>query len=317
MIRIGLISNPRSQRNKQGFEEIRAAVAGVPDVLHESLENGVDVGEILREFARREVGVVAVNGGDGTVQVLLTCLLESGPFARPPPLAILPRGMANATATDVGLRGKSVAALERLIGAARTDSLEPHLRRRHVLRVENVQGRSPQRGMFLGAAGLYDGIMVAYDRMHPAGFTGDWATAATLIVALGEVLLGRRRRIRGHQVAVTLDGQPLDPACYLLVLASTLDRIALNARPFWNKSTGPIRFTSIVDPPRRLLRWAPRVLYGSDRRKLPEDSYFSRGARRIELEMDSPFAVDGEILAPIPGKPIVLSADDRAEFVRL
>jgi diacylglycerol kinase (ATP) len=317
MIRIGLISNPRSQRNKQGFEEIRAAVAGVPDVLHESLENGVDVGEILREFARREVGVVAVNGGDGTLQVVLTRLFEGGSFERPPPIAILPRGMANMAAADVGLRGRSAAALPRLIEAARAGSLEPHLRQRHVLRVENIQGRTPQRGMFLGAAGLYDGITVAYDRMHPLGLKGEWAAAAALIASVGEVLLGRRHRIRAHQVAITVDGQPREPGRYLLVLASTLDRLSLNARPFWNKSSGPIRFTSITDPPKRLLRWAPTLLYGSTRRQLPEECYFSRGARRVELDMDSPFAVDGEMLAPIPGKPIVLSADDRAVFVRL
>jgi hypothetical protein len=77
--------------------------------------------------------------------------------------------MANATAADVGLRGKGAAALRRLLGAARAGNLAPHLRRRHVLRVENIQGRPPQRGMFLGAAGIWDAIHLCTATVHTKG----------------------------------------------------------------------------------------------------------------------------------------------------
>ena len=41
------------------------------------------------------------------MQTVLTRLLEKHPFETLPYLAILPRGMANTTAADVGLRGKA------------------------------------------------------------------------------------------------------------------------------------------------------------------------------------------------------------------
>ena len=34
MSKIGLISNPRSQRNRRGLDEVGAAVAGATDVIH-------------------------------------------------------------------------------------------------------------------------------------------------------------------------------------------------------------------------------------------------------------------------------------------
>ena len=72
MPKIGLISNPQSQRNRRGLDEIGAAVAGIPDVIHIATDGLEGVDEVLRELARREVGVLLISGGDGTVQTVLT-----------------------------------------------------------------------------------------------------------------------------------------------------------------------------------------------------------------------------------------------------
>ena len=107
MPKIGLISNPGSQRNRRGLQEIRQVLAGNPDIVHVTTEARGELDEVLADFARRGVDLLLINGGDGTVQTVLTRLLEKRPFETPPYLAILPRGMANTTAADVGLRGNS------------------------------------------------------------------------------------------------------------------------------------------------------------------------------------------------------------------
>jgi diacylglycerol kinase (ATP) len=317
-VKIGLLSNPGSERNRRGLGDVHAAGAGRPDVLHEHLGEAREIVEILRDFARQEVGLLVVNGGDGTVQKVLTALFEERPFESVPPIAILPRGMANMTAGDVGLRGRTAGALRRLLDCAGTGDLERHLVVRHVLRVENAQSAPPQRGMCFGAAGMCDVIGWVGDRIHPLGLKGEWAHAAALAALLLRLLLGRLPDgvLQGHELSVALDGGPAVRSRHFLALATTLERLVLGSQPFWNQGDRPIRYTSIAHPPVGLARRAKRVLYGPNRSRLP-DGYFSRGVSRIELVLESPFMIDGEMFQPAADRPVVLTAADRIRLVRL
>lgn len=318
MIRIGLISNPSSQRNQRGLDDLRAVSAAAPDLLHRELEDEASLAESLAAFAAQEVGLLVVNGGDGTVQRVLTDLLERRPFGRLPLVAILPRGMANMTAGDVGLRGRSAAVLGRLIGRARDGDLGPSLVRRHILRAENLQGLPPQRGLFFGAAAICDAIELCCREVYARGLQGNLGMGLTLAGLLLSSLAGRADgALRAHAIDVAIDGQPPIRAQRLLVLATTLDRLILGSRPFWNQHAGTIRFTSIAHPPRHLIQSAPKLLYGWRRTTLPEDCYVSRGAQRIEVRLDGAFTLDGEMFEPVPHQPVLLTASDELDFVRL
>lgn len=318
MIKVGLISNPNSQRNKRGLDDLRAATTRDADLLDRQVEDEGSLAGILDEFARREVGLLVLNGGDGTVQRALTDLLERQPFETLPTVAILPRGMANMTAGDVGLRGRSAKALHRLLERARTGDFGPSLVPRRILRVENIRDRSPQRCLFFGAAAIYDAIELCCRQVYARGLKGNLGMSLTLGGLLVSSLLGRSNgALRAHEIAVAIDRQPPVLAQHLLVLATTLDRLILGARPFWSQGQGAIRFTSIAHPPRQLVRSAPKVLYGWRRETLPEEGYVSCSADRIALDLDSAFTLDGELFEPMPDQALLLTAHDQVQFVRL
>jgi diacylglycerol kinase (ATP) len=318
VLKVGLISNPRSERNRRGLIELRAASAAIPDLVHLELDGERSLAEILTEMARREVRVLVINGGDGTVQRLLTELLEARPFESPPALALLARGMANMTAGDVGLRGRALPLLQRLVGAARSAEIGHSVEFRRILRVENIRERSPQRCMFFGAAAIYDAIEFCCSRVYPLGLRGNLGMSLTLGGLLVRGLFrGGNGAIRGHDIAVGIDDDPPIRAQRLLVLATTLERLILGSRPFWAEARGSIRFTSIAHPPVDLIRSAPKVLYGWRRATLPRDAYLSRSAERISLRLDSPFTLDGELFEADPERPLVLTAQDSLGFVRL
>lgn len=319
MPQIGLISNPQSQRNRRGLDEIGAIAAGAPDVVHITTDARQELNGALAEFARRDVGLVLVNGGDGTVQTVLTRLLEAPSFERMPYLAILPRGMANTSAADVGVRGKAAAGLTRLIAASRDGTLADHVVERPILRIENILGGAPQRGMMFGAGAIPDAIELCRRHVYARGLKGNVGMGVTLAgLLLGSVLAGRGNSVlRAHDIGVALDGGDESRTDRLLVLATTLDRLILGSKPFWNSGGQPIRYTSIAYPPEHLLRSAPKVLYGWRRRALSPEVYQSQGAWRIAIRLDAPFTVDGEIFHPLPERPLVITAADRASFVRL
>ena len=93
----------------------------------------------------------------------------------------------------------------RLLDVAERGEMSEHLVRRSVLKVEYDPDRPGERGMFFGAAGIYDGIHLCTGSIHTRGLTGSWASTSTILTILGRALLrgGRgdrhRRRRDRHQ----------------------------------------------------------------------------------------------------------------------
>lgn len=318
MTRIGLISNVCSERNKRGMEAIDRTVAGLAGVRHEKICAVDGLADILAAFAADQVRAIAINSGDGTIHAALTVLLEQRPFAEIPPLCVLMGGMANMTGADVAPRGKAPEVLRRLAALVETDAIQRHLIHRRILRLENVVGEGPQRAMFFGAAGIVEAIRLCKTEMHSRGLSATWANWATLLKMLGRWAVSGEggRQDLGSEVAVALDDAPAVAGRRLLLLATTLDRLILGSRPFWNTGGGPVRYTEIAYPARRLLLNAPNVLYGRSDRSVANDDLRSRGVHRVSLAMDGPFTLDGQFFTAESGRPLVITADDRIAFVK-
>jgi len=320
LTKLGLVTNPHSQYNRRhGTGAVESVVDGASDVLHACLTDMDQLPGALREFAAERVDILVVNGGDGTVQGVLTELLEARPFSQVPPLAILPGGMTNTIADNVGLRGSPAQALSKLIDAVRGNPDGLHRNDRPILRVENGEGHPSQRGMLFGTAGIVRAIELCRDEAHGRGLRSDWANGATLLGLLANWLFlgGRSEVFRGDDIGISLDGAPTEHGSHVVVLATTVDRMFLRSRPFWNTASGPVKFTSIADPPKNLLRRVYRILYGGPNRTIPEAAYQSRGAHRVDLEMDCPFMVDGQVFNPKEGRGVHITADEKVSFVQI
>ncbi|HEX6288303.1 MAG TPA: hypothetical protein VFZ66_03890, partial [Herpetosiphonaceae bacterium] len=197
--------------------------------------------------------------------------------------------------------------------------LADHAVERPILRIEKIQGGVAQRGMMFGAGAIPDAIDLCCRQVYARGLKGDLGMGITLAGLLLGGVLGRRGTgvLRGHDIGVALDGGDEKRTERLLVLATTLHRLILGSKPFWNYDAQPIRYTSVTYPPEHLLRSTPKVLYGWRREALPSNVYHSQGAWRIAVRLDAPFTVDGETFHPLPDQPVVITAADHAQFVRL
>lgn len=319
MMRLGLISNPRSQRNRQRQPAMRDAVAGHPDLLHAELDSVHETADVLRDFARREVGLLIVSGGDGTVQKVLTELLNGQEFDPLPQVAVLPGGMTNLIAADVGMQGDPSQSLIRLCGMAAEPTAARETRERSVLSLQRIPDEPPIHGMFLGTAAFYHAIMMARHQVHPTGAKHDLALAMSLGLALFRLMTGRvgsSPLSRAERMTVELDGRGAAPAEYLLFLATTLERLMLGLMPFWGAGNGGLRYTSIGFPPRRLWRALFPVIRGRPRPWMAARGYESGGANECRLSLQCPIVFDGEIFTPEPGTPVMLRADRRVTFLR-
>ena len=316
MTSIGVISNRKSHRNRRGLQAVRELLAQDPGVLHDEIEDVAALPATLDGFAARGVDLVVVNAGDGTVQAVMTDMLNSGDFGPEPALAVLPAGRTNLIAHDVGLEGRPVDGLARLL--ARRAAGGPLEQAGHaVLSLRLGADAVPTHGMFLGSAAFYHGTMLGRETFHPMGAEGRAVVGLTLGLVILRALFGGGNGImRGDAMTMDIDGESVAEQDYFIVLATTLERLMLGLDPFWGAGAGAVRFTSAPFPPPRLGRALLPMLRGRPRPWMTQAGYASRRVDRLAIRTACPMVFDGQIITPDPTVPVVLSGDRRVAFLR-
>ena len=317
-VRIGILYNPLSGRNRRAPEALPRAISCYPDVLTREVRTPGDVHDALTDFARQGLGLIVISGGDGTVQAALTVLFTHRPFAACPPLVVLAAGTTNMIAGDIGLGGYQHRALHRLFAWARTGRGRVVRVERPVLRLQ-VPGHGTKYGMFCGAAIISQGIRYYQQNLHNQGLHGVVGIVLTLCRSLWAAVRHSNRRMTTTAMTVGLDGRAPEQGNFLLFFATTLDRLFFGLRPFWGGGQGPLRSTAIRTEAPYLLQVLPMLATGRRcRRGTPENGYFSANVNEIQLFMDSPVALDGELYTPdTMEKPTVLQCGGRATFLRV
>jgi diacylglycerol kinase (ATP) len=295
---VGLISNPASGHNRDQFERIHTRVASCPAIHHLVTHSMADVGPALAELARREVSILAINGGDGTASHILGEMLESRLFDTPPLIVLLPGGTANMNAGDIGARGSLWQATERFCqwceGERATTGL---LAERALMRVAIEGQQSPHFGMFLGGGAIIQGTEYAHREVHARGLRDDFSLALTTVRTVWGVLRNDPAFNRHVTVEVTLDDGETSTHDTLILAISTLQRLAFGMRPFWGKGPGAIRITLFRQGCSRFARTFFSIVRGRpSRNAVPESGYISHNADKIRLQLDGKLNLDGEIL---------------------
>ena len=322
MGRLAVISNPRSQRNRKGALEDLKHVAAHEGIRHEALWDFEDLGPMIVNMIRRGVDVIAVNGGDGTVQAVLTELGRRDLNDHAPKLAVLAGGMTNVIAKDVGLAGTPAKGLKRLLAGEATYEVK-----RPLIGLVLRPHEPAVYGMFFGAAGFYQAVKLANERVRTHGVADNLASASTLVLSLCRLLFGRVNAddplYRGEPMSIAFDDEHCTEKPYLLLIATTLHRLILGLSPFWDSAhvspathTGrTIRYTSVDFPPKRLARAIVPVLRGRPKDWMGEEGYRSGSVDTMTLGIKSPVVLDGEVFWPEPGLPIQLTGDRHQTFL--
>lgn len=317
--RLGVLSNPLSGANRRGLGHVRSLLGRFPAVANREVRTAPEVAAALGDFARDGVNLLAVNSGDGTVQAVLTELMVRRPFEPLPALALLSGGTTNMTSRDLGLRGGRLAALGRLLDWVNHGEGAAELVARSVLKIRHPLRPDPICGMFFGAACIYRGIRFFHERVHRLGLSGD--PAHFLILARFLMALARRddSLVAPTPAAIRADGRKVGQGDYLMLMASTLDRLVLGMQPFWHRGHGPLKFTAMGAAPRRLLGALPAFISGRGHRSaLAANGYLSLSARRIEIDLHGGFAVDGELFTSDRRHgPLVIEDGGRTCFLRV
>ncbi len=319
-MRLGLLNNLRAGRSADRVSEVLQFLKGHPDVVTVETDSARAVPEALSELARQDVELLAINGGDGTVQHALTEILGHRAFEdRVPMVAPLRGGRTNMSALDLGAHRNPVKGMADLIAAAREGTLEERITPRNVLRAEYGTNRDFLYGMFFGGGMIYKAIELNH-RLFKQNARSQGVFGATLITGglLARAAIGQVGGIlEANKVQMLLDGEPVGNGEYRMIIATSLHRLFAGMRPFWGEGPGGVRLTALTSTAYRLPAAAPGILRGKPRPFICEGAgYLSRNVKCAEMRFDCGFTVDGELVHPEPGLSVTLTADDRVQFVR-
>jgi len=319
--RIGLITNPHSRRNRSGLVAIEAMVSARENINHTITQSADDIAAALRGFAEQGVGVVAINGGDGTTAQVFGALLDTSPFKEQPAVVLLPGGTTNMNAADVGLRGNLKKSVETLCRWADGEVLNVVRLSRPILRIDGAVGQGTLYGMFFGAGAIIiGGIEHCTSHVHRMGLTDEIGPGVTLLRAVWGVLRGDPQFAAAITAHIRSEGQGEATQRQLAILLITsLERLFLGIHPWWGQEQQPLHSTWIEKSAPGLVRKLVGLLRGKPGAgATAENGYFSHNARQLELDMDATFTIDGELYqASREHGPICVCQGGDIEFLKI
>lgn len=301
--KIGVLSNPRSHRNR--LTGVKAPPADAALTV-EQPRSPAELANVLARFADEGIDLLIIDGGDGTVRDVITA--AAGLFTGwMPRLAVVPSGKTNALALDLGIpRDWTV---EDAIAAARANRFAE--RAPIEIRRRDGEETPPVRGFLFGAGAFVRATSLA-QRTHRAGAFNGLAVGLSLSLALAQTFfgsagnswrVGERMRIRSD------DGREADRHFYILV-GSTLENLPLGLKPFGEPRPG-LKVLAVDAPPKRMAFHVPALLAGSERAGLRKAGYHRGDPKRFDVSLASGFILDGEFY---PGGDLTVAAGEPLLF---
>lgn len=312
--KIGVIYNPKSAANL-GKSPLRAigVACGTPTTREELVS-------VLRTFARAEVNIVAVSGGDGTIREVLTAIPEAFGDQPHPAIAILAAGRTDLIAGEVGSSGRR-DELARLLASAKAGELRRT--KRPVMRFDGVvdaEGRAvTPRGMLMGAAAFAFATELCQTEVHADGASHSTAVGITVARVVGRILFkgDPDGLLKGEPLSLSADGAPdtkgPDAKRSLLLISTLRERLVLGRTPFFGDyREDQLQFVEVDAPAKGL----PRALGAMVVRKpwLAGEGWSAGSANTLELNMTRSMIIDGEFFRPINGR-VLVTADPVVDFV--
>ncbi len=316
LVRIGLLNNLRAGRNRKRVEHMLADLGGASDVLHFETASAEMLPDAVGELERAQVELLIVNGGDGTIERVLSEVL--GRTRWRPVFAPLRGGRTNMTAADLRATRNPRRGLREVVAAARSGRLSERIVERAVLRVDPGRGALARYGMFLGAGFLARAVTLTPHHFPTGRAQEGFGVAMVTSALLTRFLSGLRGELmQSDKMQIALDGEQLPSEEYVIVLMTTCERLIFGMRPYWGTGPGPIRTTVIAGRAERIARAVPPILWGRPPAfATAAAGYISANVHRAALTLDASVTLDGEVFAPEPSRTYQVSAIPGVRFAR-
>lgn len=296
-LKVGLISNPNSGRNRKLLHKIEHIISEYDQVHHCITPTPEAVPSVLEEFAEQSVNLLAINGGDGTVAQVLSTLLLHSYFPSLPLIALLPGGTTNMNVGDIGIPGNLVKTVSVLCACSDNNHKRFRLRTRPILKVKPGDNAQALHGFFFGIGAIIQGIEYCHESLHSKGFGNELGPGLALARTVWGIIRKDSRFTQPVSATLAIDNNPVKHTESIqFLLVSSLERLFLGIRPYWGTEQGSLHFSMIRYNADRFLRTFPSLLRGRPNHNATiEAGYRSHNIEKLTMHMTGTFTLDGEM----------------------
>lgn len=316
----GFIVNPLSHTVQRKGSVLERAARDLKHVELIRISTFANLPDQIRQLTDAGVSAIFVEGGDGTLQAVMTALIGAcGDAALVPDIAILPGGSTNLAYKIAGLRRHTPGQVADYLSAYRAGS-DVFRTPLTALQVNHAGLSSPLAGMLLSTGSLARAMLYTQTQLHGDGQRGSLAVAdaalrfvlapGAYMYASGAPLL-RPSELAAESTTFQLRGP------HALSLMTALPSLSLGLKPFWGtEEGGAIAYTHAAWPITGFRRAFLKILAGATGPGMAQHGLESHRADEITLTCEDPVVLDGEVLQLPPGGRITVRPTRPFRFLR-
>ena len=317
--RIGLIVNPLSHTVRRKGSILEQAARRLEGASLVRIDDFARLAQQLRELAAEGPAALFIEGGDGTLQAVLSAwpgFAEGG--AQLPDIAILPGGSTNLAYKVAGLKRRSADDIANFVQSYRADGITTRTSL-PALRIESESLPAPLAGMLLSTGSLARAMVYTQKQIHGDGHRGSLAVAeaAARFVLSPEAYLDtdgapllRPGDFKAESASFRLQG------AHALSLMTTLPYLSLGLKPFWGEASGPIALTYAQWPISGFRSAFLKILANATGPEMTRHGLTSYRTDSLTLSCSGPVVLDGEVLQIPADARIRISSTRPIRFLR-
>jgi diacylglycerol kinase family enzyme len=247
----------------------------LPSAVSKAAEDGVDH--------------VVIEGGDGTVQGVISAFLyQADKFKTFPSFSIVPGGMTNQVAKNIGLKSAASHSVK--------TALSGPIKSAEIPLLNIVDSEGPHYAGFLFSTGAIPQITrYTTSELHRKGIGGSAAV-------LGGILKGMRGDDDALMQTTPIRMGKLFQGSHLGTVVTTLPSLIMGLDPFWGEGDGPIRVTWVDQNYKGLAKNLVQIWMGQKSKDRSPDGFYSKRVDEISYEYKGDIVLDGEFLSIPSGK---------------
>ena len=257
---------------------------------------------------KREIDILGVNGGDGSMHTLLTAFINIYKDHPLPKIIALRGGTMNTMPNSLKLKGKTLEILQKLIEKYTTrtplDTIGQHL-----IKLNDKYG-------FMSGAGIPPNFLSAY---YDGTTTGPWQGIKVIARTIGSVLIQgpfAKFIMAPAKCKLKVEEKELPDKEFVAILACTIREIGLGFTPTPRAYDKPgcFHFIATTIAPIKIIPKIPALWLGWDL-NLPE--VFSQPVSKAKIEplANLRYMIDGEIYET--EEPIEITCGPTIELIKI
>lgn len=302
MIPIGVITNIYSGANKKGKHKKKLLKKIFQNYAIVEKTSRIDqISVVLERFKEQDVKILCIDGGDGTIQKVMTeWIKQNGEDTELPFLIPLRGGTSNATAHDFGIKGDatiiSKKVMEELKKFERGEISQFDYETRNLLKIQASFHPAIEYGFIMANGIVYKAIKKYQDTGDPSLRTTFSIIAETVMSALLQSYF-QQGFFDLYNADIIIDGVHRNAKEFIGVLASALNRLFFHITPFHPETFDKkgFNFAALSLPANEAARHAFELFRGHRSEALNEDVFFNDRVNEVLINSSEGMMIDGEL----------------------